>query len=79
VNSDVALANLSSCRTVLIVAKYSLRVHWLASLSDLSVRLSLPMDSVFVNWHPDHGLMGCYLFALSNRNTLLLRKIKVSN
>jgi hypothetical protein len=43
------------------VAKYGLRVHWLASLSDLSVRLSLPMDSVFVNRHPDHGLMGCYL------------------
>jgi hypothetical protein len=30
VNSDVALAHLSSCRTGWIVAKYCLRVHWLA-------------------------------------------------
>jgi hypothetical protein len=60
VNSDIAPADLPSCRTGRIVAKYSLWVHWLASLSDLNVRLSLPMDSVFVNSHPDHGLMGCY-------------------
>jgi hypothetical protein len=26
----------------------------------IGLRLSLPMDSVFVKRHPDHGLMGCY-------------------
>ncbi len=23
-------------------------------------KLGLPVDSIFVNLHPDHGLMGCY-------------------
>ena len=36
VNTDIPLADLSSCRTGRIVAKYGLRVHWLASLSDWS-------------------------------------------
>jgi hypothetical protein len=73
VNSNVALADLSSCRTDRIVAEYSLWVHWLASLSDLSVRLSLPMDSVFVNLYPDHGLMGCYRDTDSNQQSPVCR------
>ncbi|RMD66360.1 hypothetical protein D6833_01570 [Candidatus Parcubacteria bacterium] len=66
-NTDVALADLSSCRAVRIVAKLSLWVHWCTSLSD---RLNQTKDAsglTFWQIGPHHGLVGSYLIITYNK------------
>ena len=60
-HADIALTNLSSCRTVRIGAEYRLRVHELASFLTWQLRnRSMPVDSSFGKSNPRHALMGCY-------------------
>jgi hypothetical protein len=58
VHADITFADLPTCHTRHIRAKYFLRVHWLLVLFHTQI---VPVDPFFANSPIHHGLLQCYL------------------